>query len=115
MHIEESILGILSDTDKQEFEVWQELLNSRGYKLLTEFLVEQDVGIQSTIENAANWDAYVFARGQRNVTSTILQLESILQSKIQTIVDDHVSEVLEDDPNEFDELEVNLGLADDLA
>lgn len=113
MHIEEKALGILSDTDKQEFEVWQELLNSRGYKLLIEFLTEQDNSVQAVLENAANWDAYVFARGQRAAVGLVLGLETLLEARIEGIVDQHVESEVLADANEYSDLEVNLGIIDD--
>jgi hypothetical protein len=113
MHINQDALGILSDADKQEFEVWQELLSSRGYKLLTEFLSEQQGGNQNVLENAANWDAYVYARGQRDALNSVLNLEQILEGKIQSIVDDHVDESLLHESNEYSDLEVNLGIIDE--
>jgi len=110
MHIDQDAARILTDGEKQEYEVWQELLDSRGYKLLKEFLAESQVTTTSIIEHAGSWDQYLHARGQRDGLDLVLNLEALLESRIQSLVDIRTEE-RETASREYDELEVNLGMS----
>lgn len=108
MDIPQEVLGIMTDQDKQEYEIWQELLNSRGYKLLLEFLEDGAEAVDAVIQNAHSWDAYVFARGQKDGLYRTLNLEAILDAKIESLAE-QLAEA-EDDDQTYDELAVNLDL-----
>jgi hypothetical protein len=110
MQIPQQVLGSLTDTDKQEYEIWQELLNSRGYRLLVDFLSEQQASTQSVIDNANTWDAYVYARGQRDGLGNVLNLEAILEAKIEQVAEE-LEEIAEEESDTVsDDLSVNLNL-----
>jgi hypothetical protein len=109
MDIPQSVLASLTDQDKQEYEIWQELLNSRGFLLLTEFLKDGAESTKAVIDNANNWDAYVFARGQRDGLDRVLNLQAILDAKIESIAEE-LDELDPEDESTYDELTVNLQL-----
>jgi hypothetical protein len=108
MQIPQEVLGTLSDTDKQEYEIWQELLNSRGYALLVDFLKDTSESNQGVINNANSWDAYVYARGQRDGLGQVLNLELILNAKVESIAEE-LAEIAEQESS-VEDIEINLGL-----
>lgn len=75
----------LSDAEKQEFEIWNELLESRGYAALVEFLSGSYESIYATLQNPSSWDQHVYARGQRDALNLVLNLEGILEARIQEL------------------------------
>lgn len=109
MDLSESILGALSQDDKQELEIWNELLDSRGFNLLTRFLQGNADSNATVIENAATWDQYNYSRGARDALGLVLNLQEILEARLTQTAEDTIAEQsLEDDT--FDEISVNLGL-----
>lgn len=93
MQIDNSIHLKLTDEEKQEFEIWQELLESRGYKALTQFLQGQYDSLHAVIQNPNSWDEHVYARGQRDGLNLVLNLEAILEARVQELsVEDEVDE-----------------------
>lgn len=83
----------LSDEEKEEFEIWVELLESRGYKALVQFLSGQYESLHSVIQNPNSWDEHVYARGQRDGLNLVLNLEAILEARVQELsVEDEVDE-----------------------
>jgi len=111
MDLSQDILAALTPEDKQELEIWEELLASRGYDLLVRFLTGNAESVAAIIENANNWDQYVYARGSRDALNLVLNLEEILAARLTQTAEENV-EVAEDPTldQEFDEISVNLGL-----
>ena len=110
MQINESVHAALTDADKQELEIWEELLDSRGFAQLTQMLQEQMQSIQVGIEDAPNWDSYVYRRGQRDAYNVVLNLEALLEAKVESIAESLEEERQESLDQEHDEISVNLGL-----
>ena len=110
MQIDDTVHASLTDADKQELEIWQELLDSRGFAQLQKMLAEQSESIQQVIANANNWDAYVYARGQRDSLSLVTNLEAILEHKVNSIAETMQDEAEQSLSDTIDELSVNLDL-----
>lgn len=109
MDLSQDVLAALSAEDKQELEIWTELLESRGFDLLTRYLEGNAESNAQVIENAASWDAYVYARGARDALGLVLNLKEILESRLTQAAEERIEETTLDDDT-FDEISVNLGL-----
>ena len=96
MQIDNQIHLQMSDAEKAEFEIWKELLESRGYAALLTFLSGQTDAIQATLENPSSWDHHVYARGQRDALNLVFNLEGILEARINELA-------VADDVDEFEE------------
>lgn len=107
MDLSEDILANLTQEDKQELEIWTELLESRGFELLRRFLQGNYDSNEQVIANAPTWDSYVYARGSRDALSLVLNLKEILEHRLTTAAEEQ-AEITEDDT--YDEISVNLGL-----
>ena len=81
MDIKQEHHALLSGEDKQEFEIWEELLNHRGYALLHEFLSGHNDSCAAVIQNPGTWDNHNYARGYRDALALVLNLEAILEAK----------------------------------
>jgi hypothetical protein len=82
MRIDNDTHSLLSDAEKAEFDLWGDLLESKGYAMLVQFLEGQGGSIQSVIDNPNSWDEHVYARGQRDALNWVLNLEAILEARI---------------------------------
>lgn len=110
MDLSQETLSALSADDKQELEIWTELLESRGFDLLVRFLQGNYDSNTQVIENAASWDGYVYARGARDALGLVLNLEQIIEARLKEAAEYSLQEATEDDEDTFDEISVNLGL-----
>ena len=110
--LSQETLAALSTDDKQELEIWTELLESRGYKQLLLFLEGNFNSISTVIDNANNWDEYMYARGSRDALSLVLNLETILASRMELVAEAKIEadQVQTTHADEIDEIAVNLGL-----
>jgi hypothetical protein len=90
MRIEAEALSLMSDAEKAEFAIWENLLNSEGYEILCQFLQGQAESVHNIIQNPNNWDEHVYARGQRDALNMVLNLESIIEARVaeMTVADD---------------------------
>ncbi len=111
MFIDEESLGLLTDQDKEEFAIWEELLSSRGFALLKEFLEVRAESANSVIENAVSWEHYQYNRGGRDALALVLNLETTLEQKVQSMVDER-REVIAEQEDSVSDIEINLGLLD---
>ena len=109
MHLSQEILGALGEEDKQELEIWTELLESRGFELLKRFLSDNYESNKAVIDNAVNWDGYVYARGARDALNLVLNLQEILEARLTQTAEETIEEAEHDLEAEFDEISVNLG------
>lgn len=100
MRIESDILAKMSDGEKAEFAIWADLLESKGYELLCQFLSGNSDSVHAVIQNPSSWDEHVYARGQRDALNYVLNLEAILEARVMEM---HVSDDVE-------ELEESLSL-----
>jgi hypothetical protein len=85
MRIDGNTLLRMSDGEKAEFAIWTEFLEGDGYQLLRQFLEGQSESAHHIIQNPANWDEHVYARGTRDALNFVLNLESILEARIAEI------------------------------
>lgn len=93
MQIDSNIHKKLSDSEKEEFEIWNELLESRGYEALVQFLSGQYESLHAVIQNPNSWDEHLYARGHRDGLNLVLNLEAILEARIQELsVEEDVEE-----------------------
>lgn len=109
MHLDQDVLKALSPEDKQELEIWEELIASRGYEQLRLLLSQQKESMEAIIQTAQNWDQYLYARGSRDGLNLVLNLEAILEDKLKAKAHE-VEEIDEDLSEEYDEISVNLDL-----
>ena len=109
MDIKQEHHALLSGEDKQEFEIWEELLNHRGYALLHEFLSGHNDSCAAVIQNPGTWDNHNYARGYRDALALVLNLEAILEAKVVQIAEDILE--AQSDEDELDEISVNLDLS----
>lgn len=96
MRIDSETLALMSDAERAEFAIWTELLESKGYEILCQFLTGQAESVHSIIQNPNNWDEHVYARGQRDALNYVLNLEAILEARI-------AEKTVEADVAEFEE------------
>ena len=96
MRIDSDILAKMSDGEKAEFAIWADLLESKGYELLCQFLTGNAESVHAVIQNPNTWDEHVYARGQRDALNFVLNLETILENRVMEM---HVAE----DVEEFEE------------
>lgn len=82
MRIDSDIHAHMSDSEKQEFAIWADLLESKGYELLVQFLSGQAESVHSAIQNPNSWEEHIYARGQRDALNMVLNLETILEARI---------------------------------
>lgn len=82
MNIEQHTLLGMSDEEKAEYDIWTELLDSRGYNLLLQFLQGYMDNSQAVIQNPNSWDEHLYHRGQRDALTLVFQLEAILEARI---------------------------------
>lgn len=112
MNLSQDTLAMLSPEDKQELEIWNELLSSRGFELLIRYLQGNAESNAQVIENAANWDGYVYARGARDALNLVLNLQEILEARLNQTAEENV-DLLEEDAEDYDEIAVNLGIIEE--
>ena len=82
MRIDNDTHALLSDGEKAEFALWGELLESKGYAMLVQFLEGQGESIQAVIDNPNTWDEHVYARGKRDALNWVFNLEAILEARV---------------------------------
>lgn len=82
MRIDNEVHAQMSATEKAEFAIWAELLDSRGYELLVQFLSGQAESVHNIIQNPNTWEEHVYARGQRDALNYVLNLEAILEARV---------------------------------
>jgi hypothetical protein len=111
MHITQDALGLLTETEKQEFEIWQELIDSRGYRQLIEYLQGHQKAVSLGIDHAPSWEDYLYNRGQRDAFNVVIQLPEILEAQIAA-KQEAVEEAALEPEDEYDEVAVNLGLVE---
>lgn len=101
MRIDSEILAKMSEGEKAEFAIWAELLESKGYELLCQFLQGNSESVHAVIQNPSSWDEHVYARGKRDALNFVLNLETILENRVMEM---HVAE----DVDEFEESLLSL-------
>lgn len=110
MDLSQDVLAALGTDDKQELEIWEELLASRGFDLLVRYLKTNSESNDAAINNAANWDGYCYARGARDAFSLVLNLEEMLTHRLNQKAEELTEESDDALEDEIDEISVNLGL-----
>ena len=110
--LSQEVLAALTTDDKQELEIWTELLESRGYRQLLLFLEGNFNSVKAVIENANSWDEYLYSRGGRDALNLVLNLETILATRMELVAEAKIEaeEVETTFADEIDEISVNLGL-----
>ena len=99
MYLDSAVLQKMGPSEQAEFQMWESFLESDSYKLLCEFLGNQAESVHYVIQNPNSWDEHVYARGQRDALNLVLNLEAILEARVQEMVaeadedemDQHVS------------------------
>ena len=85
MQISQETINRMDAGDQTEFQIWSELLESRGYSLLVEFLESQAESIHAILQNPNSWDEHLYNRGRRDALSQVLNLEAILEARVAEI------------------------------
>jgi hypothetical protein len=78
MRIDSEILAKMSEGEKAEFAIWAELLDSKGYELLCQFLQGNSDSVHAVKRDALNF---------------VLNLETILENRVMEM---HVTEDVEE-------------------
>lgn len=106
MNLEQGTIAALTNEEKQELELWTELIESRGFNQLRELMEQEAQSNRDIIENAANWDQYVYARGKRDAIDILLNLQEIIEYRLSQMADERIESQRKQDeavnPTEID-------------
>lgn len=102
MQISQDTINRMEPGDQAEFQIWTELLESRGYKLLVEFLQGNAESVHAILQNPNSWDEHLYNRGRRDALLQVLNLEAILEAR--------VAEIDAESEETFEDYEVELEL-----
>lgn len=102
MQISQDTINRMESGDQAEFQIWTELLESRGYKLLVEFLQGNAESVHAILQNPNSWDEHLYNRGRRDALLQVLNLEAILEAR--------VAEIDAESEETFEDYEVELEL-----
>lgn len=108
MDLAQEHLGVLTDAEKQEIEIWEELMASRGFEQLLRFLTPQQESVDATLANSATWDQYNYTRGFRDGLAQVLNLRNILEWKLEQVAVERMEELEERSDPISGDMSVNL-------
>ena len=86
MRIEQHILNGMNPQEKAEYDIWEELLESRGFEILEQYLNGYLESNHAILQNPNSWDQHVYSRGFRDALLLVLNLEQILEAKVMETV-----------------------------
>ncbi len=107
MDLDQSQLAALTDQEKQELEIWEEFISSRGYAQFQKLILQELDNVTPSINNASTWDQYNYARGMRDAYSLAANIEAVIEHQLQSMTEDRLetSQAIREDDNP---VEVNL-------
>lgn len=82
----------LTAGEKETYGKLQSVLGSPGFKIILQDLQEKVLALQPTLQNPANWEAHVYARGVRDGLAQLINIEDRIRLEYSQNVADRVTE-----------------------